>query len=166
MNSKEVSSISAQIPTSSGTRLNEFKRSVIHLGANPDQQQKKAERIQKKCHPSRRKPRPAAEQDWTNSKELSSISAQIPTSSGTRLNEFKRSVDAHGYNSSPQGATSHHYVVKPRTWKNSRHTSGKNSFDFHREPKTRRRMKGKAQTEKPTRQNNALETQSRTKNSL
>ena len=29
MASKEVSSISAQIPTSSGTRLNEFKRSVI-----------------------------------------------------------------------------------------------------------------------------------------
>ena len=61
-NSKEESSISAQIPTSSETRLNElekrlihlgaiptssrtrlneFKRSFIHLGANPDDQRKK-----------------------------------------------------------------------------------------------------------------------------
>ena len=56
-------SISAQISTSSRTKLNEFKRSVIHLGANSDQQQNKTERIQKKCHPSGRKSRPAAEQD-------------------------------------------------------------------------------------------------------
>ena len=41
MISKEVSSISAQIPTSNGTRLNEFKRNAIHLGANPEQQRNK-----------------------------------------------------------------------------------------------------------------------------
>ena len=36
-----VRAMSAQIPTSNKTRLNEFKRSVIHLGANPDQQRNK-----------------------------------------------------------------------------------------------------------------------------
>ena len=68
------------------------KGSVIHLGATPDQQQNKTKRVQKKCHPSRHKLLPVAAQDETASKEVSSISAQIPTSSGTKLIEFKRSV--------------------------------------------------------------------------
>ena len=46
------------------------KPRACHVGANPDQQQNKTERIQKKCHPSRRKSRPAAEQDLMNSKEV------------------------------------------------------------------------------------------------
>ena len=41
INTKEISSISTQIPTSSRNKLNQIKRNLIHLGANPDQQQNK-----------------------------------------------------------------------------------------------------------------------------
>ena len=70
MDLKGISSISAQTSTSSGTKLNEFKRSVIRLGANPDQQRNKTERFRKKCHPSPRELRSAAEQNLITSKEV------------------------------------------------------------------------------------------------
>ena len=62
MNSKEVSSVSAQTQPAARATLNEFKRSVFSLGANSNQQ---------------------SEQPWTNLKEVSSLSAQIPTSSSS-----------------------------------------------------------------------------------
>ena len=106
---REHSRLCWRISTSSGTRLNNCKRSFIHLDANPDQQRKQTEWIEKNCDPSRRKSRPATEQDWMNSKEVSSISAQTPTSSGTRLNEFKRSFIHLGANpSTPKGNTEFH----------------------------------------------------------
>ena len=80
MKSKEMSSISARTPSSSRairnqtkcrppwrkprpaaqTTLNELKRTLLHLGAIPDQQPNKLARIQRKCHPSWRKSRAAA----------------------------------------------------------------------------------------------------------
>ena len=70
-----MSSISAQIPTSNKTRLNEFKRSIIHLGANPDQQRNTTKWVQKKFHVSWRKSRSAV--DTTIVKKPSQTKAEV-----------------------------------------------------------------------------------------